>query len=392
MTVDAELPAGPPGIDAPRLASWLGQALPDAGRITAVELIAGGRSNLTYRIGLTGGGAGVSGGPEAGLTGRADGKAGLHRIPDRNLGDLSGAERSIVLRRPPLGHVLPTAHDMAREHRVLSALAARGAVPVPRPLAFCADETVIGARFYLMEYVEGRVLRTVEDAVDVSPAQARELSERLAEALAAIHLLDVEEAGLSDFGRPAGYLARQLTRWGQQWERSKTRESPECGRLAERLGSRLPADGRAGLVHGDFRLDNALTRLTPRTEIAAVVDWEMSTLGDPLTDLGLTLVYWADAGDEERLRIPVGSTVTSAPGFLTRREFAARYAELTGFDLADLDFYVAFASYKLAVILEGIHARFLQKATVGEGFEEIGESVPVLIDRAHRVLDGRSPW
>jgi aminoglycoside phosphotransferase (APT) family kinase protein len=354
MGFDIELPAGPPGIDVPRLADWLRRELPDAGRITAVEMIAGGRSNLTYRIDL--------------------------------------AERSIVLRRPPLGHVLPTAHDMGREHRVLSALSARDAVPVPRPLAFCADEGVIGATFYLMEYVEGRVLRTVEDAVDVSPRQARELSERLADSLAAIHLLDIEDAGLSDFGRPAGYLTRQVARWGQQWERSKTREWPDCERLAERLASRVPGTGAAGLVHGDFRLDNALSRLSPRTEIAAIVDWEMSTLGDPLADLGLTLVYWADAGDEERLRIPVGSTVTSAPGFLTRREFTARYAELTGFDLRDLDFYVAFASYKLAVILEGIHARFLQKATVGDGFEEIGESVPVLIDRAHRILDARSPW
>jgi aminoglycoside phosphotransferase (APT) family kinase protein len=140
-------------------------------------------------------------------------------------------------------------------------------------------------------------------------------------------------------------------------------------------------------VHGDFRLDNALVRLRPKPEIAAVVDWEMSTLGDPLSDLGLTLVYWADAGETDRTPVSVGSTVTSVRGFLTRAEFAGRYAELTGFDLADLDFYVAFGCFKLAVILEGIHARFLQKATVGEGFEQIGASVPVFIDRAHRVLD-----
>ncbi|HEV7933655.1 MAG TPA: phosphotransferase family protein [Actinomadura sp.] len=377
MTVDAHLPAGVPGIEVPRLAAWLRDALPEAGRLGSVELIAGGRSNLTYRIGLAGGPPGRD--HETGETGeRAEtGEPGRH---------------SIVLRRPPLGHVLPTAHDMAREHRVLSALADVGSVPVPRPLAFCADEAVIGAPFYLMEHVEGRVLRAVEDADDVSPRQAAQLSERLAETLAAIHRLDVDAAGLSDFGRPAGYLARQLTRWGQQWERSKTRESRDYDRLVDRLRARMPAEGRTGLVHGDFRLDNALTRLEPAPEIAAVVDWEMSTLGDPLADLGLTLVYWADRGDEERLSIPVGSTVTSAPGFLTRREFTERYVALTGFDLTDLDFYVAFASYKLAVILEGIHARFLQKATVGEGFETIGDSVPVLIGRAHRILDDRSPW
>ncbi|MGH3392334.1 MAG: phosphotransferase family protein [Actinomadura sp.] len=362
---DAALPAGVPGIDVPRLADWLRRALPDAGPISAVELIAGGRSNLTYRLRL---------GADAEQAARQG-----------NGGD-------IVLRRPPLGHVLPTAHDMGREHRVLSALSADGSVPVPRPLAFCADEDVIGAPFYLMDYVEGRVLRTVEDAADVTPEQAADLSERLVEALAAIHLLDVDGAGLADFGRPAGYMARQLRRWGQQWERSKTRELPEYDQLVARLGARIPAGGPTGLVHGDFRLDNALARLAPRPEIAAIVDWEMSTLGDPLADLGLTLVYWADEGDEERLRIPVGSTVTSAPGFGTRRRFAERYAELTGFDLTELDFYVAFACYKLAVILEGIHARFLQNATVGEGFDTIGESVPVLVAWAHRVLDSRSPW
>ncbi|HEX2313714.1 MAG TPA: phosphotransferase family protein [Thermomonospora sp.] len=352
-----------PGVDVPRLNGWLETALPGAGGVAAIRLIAGGRSNLTYGITL------------------ADG-------------------RRIVLRRPPLGHVLPTAHDMGREHRVLSALAAGTGVPVPTPLAFCADEAVVGAPFYLMDHVDGRVLRTVEDAADVTPEQARALSERLAEVLAAIHLVDVEAAGLGDFGRPSGYLERQLRRWGQQWERSReailatgaSRDLPAYDRLVTRLGELLPADGPARLVHGDYRLDNALARIEPRPEIAAVVDWEMSTLGDPLADLGLTLVYWADAGDEERQRIPVGSTVTAAPGFLDRRGFAARYADITGFDLAGLDFYVAFACFKLAVILEGIHARYLQNATVGEGFDTIGDSVPLLLERAHRVLDARSPW
>jgi aminoglycoside phosphotransferase (APT) family kinase protein len=245
-----------------------------------------------------------------------------------------------------------------------------------------------------MEHVEGRVLRTVEDAADVTPEEARALSERLAEAFAAIHLLDVDKAGLAEFGRPQGYMTRQLARWGKQWEASfaadptgseQTHES--CRRLAARLAERLPADGRGGLVHGDFRLDNALVRLGPEPRINAIVDWEMSTLGDPLSDLGLTLVYWTDPGDEERGAIPVGSTVTSAPGFLTSREFAGRYASLTGFDLTDLDFYVAFGCYKLAVILEGIHARYLQNATVGEGFDQVGPSVPLLLERAHRTLD-----
>lgn len=361
MTVDADLPAGVPGIDVPRLADWLARELPGAGRISAIDLIAGGRSNLTYGLTLAGG-------------------------------------RRIVLRRPPLGHVLPTAHDMGREYRVLSALGDAGSVPVPRTLAFCDDEGVIGARFYLMDFVDGRVLRTREDADDLTPEQARGLSEALAGALAAIHTVDVKAAGLEDFGRPTGYMARQLKRWGKQWDGSQdaikatgnTHDLPEYDRLVARLAERLPADAPARLVHGDFRLDNALARLEPRPEIAAVVDWEMSTLGDPLSDLGLTLVYWAEAGDAEQL--PVGATITAAPGFFGRREFTERYAELTGFDLADLDFYVAFACFKLAVILEGIHARFLQNATVGEGFDQIGAAVPLLLGRAHAILDAGSPW
>ncbi|MFA1548357.1 phosphotransferase family protein [Actinomadura chokoriensis] len=356
MTVDAELPAGVPGIDVPRLAAWLARELPGSGRITAIDLIAGGRSNLTYGITLDGG-------------------------------------RRVVLRRPPLGHVLPTAHDMGREYRVLSALGGGTAVPVPKTLAFCDDEDVIGARFYLMDFVDGRVLRTSEDAEGITPEQARGLSNALAEALAAIHTVDVQAVGLADFGRPSGYMERQLKRWGKQWDSSQeairgtgtTRDLPEYDRLVGRLAERLPADAPARLVHGDFRLDNALARLEPRPEIAAVVDWEMSTLGDPLSDLGLTLVYWAEATDAEQL--PVGATITAAPGFFTRREFTDRYAALTGFDFADLDFYVAFACFKLAVILEGIHARFLQNATVGEGFDQIGAGVPVLLERAHRTLD-----
>ncbi|WP_433335061.1 phosphotransferase family protein [Spirillospora sp. CA-294931] len=361
MTADAELPAGAPGIDVPRLAAWLAGALPGTGRIAAIDLIAGGRSNLTYAITLDGG-------------------------------------RKIVLRRPPLGHVQPTAHDMGREYRVLSALGTGSDVPVPRTLAFCEDEDVIGARFYLMDHVEGRVLRTPEDAVDLTPEQAEGLSERLVEALAAIHTVDVEAVGLGDFGRPSGYMTRQLARWGKQWTGSQEairatgtdRALPEYDRLVARLTARLPAEAPARLVHGDFRLDNALARLDPEPRIAAVVDWEMSTLGDPFSDLGLTLVYWAEAADAGSL--PVGATITASPGFFTRRRFAERYAEATGYDLGDLDFYVAFACFKLAVILEGIHARFLQNATVGEGFEKVGDGVPILLGRAHAVLDAGAPW
>ncbi|MEV0378787.1 phosphotransferase family protein [Nonomuraea sp. NPDC050643] len=336
-----------PGIDHARLTEWMGRNVPDAGEPLTVSLIAGGRSNLTYLV-------------EAG-------------------------ERRVVLRRPPLGHVLPTAHDMRREWRVISALAPTP-VPVPEPVAFCADEDVIGAPFYLMAYVDGAAVRTREQLGDPTPGQTRRLSERLAEVLAAIHAVDYREVGLGDFGRPEGYLARQLDRWCQQWERSKTADLPAYDRLVERLRARLPAGSDSTLVHGDYRLDNTLIRLGD-LEIRAVVDWEMSTLGDPLADLGLTLTYWHDRGDEERAGIPVAGDVTVAPGFMNAAEFAAHYGKVSGRDIADLGFYVAFGNFKLAVIVEGIHARFRQGKTVGEGFDRIGSAVPTLITRAHRMLD-----
>jgi aminoglycoside phosphotransferase (APT) family kinase protein len=345
-----------PGIEnVSRLTRWLSKnGVTAADRLPAVELIAGGRSNLTYRLTFPG-----------------------PARPSR-----------LVLRRPPLGHVLPTAHDMAREYRVISALNGTD-IPVATPVAFCSDTDVIGAPFYVMEYVDGLVLRTREQAALISPDQARQISERLAEMLAAIHGVDLAEAGLSDFGRPAGYMRRQLSRWQRQWELSVTREVPGYDELVARLEAGLPgeAGGEGTLVHGDFRVDNVLLAAGPRPRIAAVVDWEMSTLGDPLADLALTLVYWADPRDTDWVDVEVGATVTAEPGFLTREQFAASYAAHSGRDLSGIGYYMAFGCYKLAVVLEGINARFLQNKTVGEGFDREGKAVPVLIRRAHRMLD-----
>lgn len=360
LTGDISVPGGihraqgVPGVEDPlRLHRWMvSSGVADLGELHGVQLIAGGRSNLTYRLDLDGG--------------------------------------RLVLRRPPLGHVLPTAHDMSREYRVLTALQDT-AVPVPTPMAICQDPEIIGAPFYLMRYVDGLVLRSPADGSLVSAEQAAQLSELLAQMMATIHAVNIEEAGLSGFGRPAGYMARQLARWQKQWELSVQREMPGYEELVARLAAGLPESAEGTLVHGDFRLDNTLIRLgngASGASIAAVVDWEMSTLGDPLADLGLTLSYWADASDDRSwLDINVGAGITAQPGFLTRSQFAARYAEITGRDLSGIGYYIAFGYFKLAVVLEGINARFIQGKTVGEGFDREGRAVPVLIARAHRMLD-----
>ena len=359
----------PPGIPSPaRLAGWLNDHVPGGPvELTDIQLIAGGRSNLTYRLTVSG--------PKG-----------------------TEGSRLLVLRRPPLGHVLPTAHDMSRECRVLSALAGTQ-VPVAPLVAACTDDEVIGAPFYVMEYVPGVVLRTRADTEVLTESQAADLSRCLADMLAAIHGVDVAAVGLGDLGRGAGYLRRQLDRWQRQWELSATREMPGYTQLVERLTAAMPAEGEVTLVHGDYRLDNALVTLDPRPRITAVVDWEMATLGDPLADLGLTLVYWTEDGEEGWLTpgpktgAPAGTRgvstdATAGPGFWTRAEFAAEYARLTGRDVSRIGYYVAFGYFKLAVVLEGIHARYLQRKTVGEGFEREGVAVPLLIARAHQVLDG----
>jgi aminoglycoside phosphotransferase (APT) family kinase protein len=345
--------ASVPGISDPaKLDSWISANVPGAAQLTGVSLISGGRSNLTYRLEL---GAG-------------------------------GDDLALVLRRPPLGHVLPTAHDMSREYRVLSALHGTD-IPVPETVVFCEDTSVTDAPFYLMRYVRGEVLRTREQGAHVTPDQARQLSELVIDTQAAIHATDLDATGLTTFGRPEGYMTRQLARWQRQWELSNSRPVSGYDELVKRLEADLPTGGEGTLVHGDLRLDNMLVRLGPDPSVAAVVDWEMSTLGDPLADLGLTLMYWTDPGDDDWLRLSEGGSITTIPGFLRRADAAARYAERTGRDISSIGYYMAFGCFKLAVVLEGIHARFLQQMTVGEGFEREGPAVPKLIERAHSLLD-----
>jgi aminoglycoside phosphotransferase (APT) family kinase protein len=344
-------PNDPPGVDLARLAGYLREACPDllagplAGPLTG-EVIAGGKSNLTYRV--------------------------------------TGADPSsaVVLRRPPLGHVLPTAHDMAREYRVIAALYPTG-FPVPTPLHLCPDPTVIGAPFYLMSYVDGVVLRTPQQIAALTAQDAARAGDILVATLAALHATDPERVGLGDFGRPDGYLNRQVLRWYEQWGRSKTRDLATLEEVAQALRTTVPTGARAGIVHGDYRLDNVMVDAGV-TRILAVLDWEMATLGDPLADLGLLVVYTelASAGLS-----PTPIRLDPSRGFLTSAQLVQRYAEHSGSDLPDrIGWYTALGYYKLAIISEGIHARFLQGKTVGEGFEAMGERVPELVDRARAAL------
>ncbi len=331
----------PEGVDLARLRGYFAEHVPGAGEqdLTA-ELIAGGRSNLTYAI--------------------------------------SNGAQTWVLRRPPLGHVLPTAHDMAREYVVMTALAGTG-VPVPVTYALCEDLDVNDAPFYVMEKVDGIIYRDAESLTGLSASDARRLSEELIDVLARIHRVDYQAVGLGDFGHPDGYLERQIRRWVQQWERSQTREFAEVDEVARRLRAALPESGPPAIVHGDYRLDNTMMASDDPGRIVAVLDWEMSTLGDPLADLGLFLLYWGNAGAQI---IATGTAIEEQAGFLTPDEIVERYARESNRAVDALDWYVVFASFKLAIIVEGIHARYKMGKTLGEGFDAMGHTVDLLINGA----------
>jgi aminoglycoside phosphotransferase (APT) family kinase protein len=287
-----------------------------------------------------------------------------------------------VLRRPPLGHVLETAHDMGREHRLLAALSPTD-VPVPRPLLL-ADPTVIGAPFYIMEFADGQVLRDRPQLERLDAAAATALADELVDVLARLHRLDPEQVGLADLGRPEGYLERQLRRWGRQLESSHSRELHELTRLAQRLGERIPVTQSAAIVHGDYRLDNVVVD-PGRGHIVAVLDWEMATLGDPLADLASTVVWW----DGMRgLDSPVAAVPADVPGYPGSDHLVAAYDRQSRLDLTPLPWYLGFAFFKIAAIFEGIHFRSQQGLTIGEGFERLGDLVPPLVERGHAALGG----
>jgi aminoglycoside phosphotransferase (APT) family kinase protein len=289
-----------------------------------------------------------------------------------------GAGHAWALRRPPLGKRLGSAHDMGREHRVIAALQDTP-VPVPPVVGLCEDESVNDAPFYVMGFVEGPILRSAEDATIFDENERRAIGQRVVDTLVAIHEVDPDAVGLGELGRKEAYVERQLKRWHGQWEKSKTRELVIVDDVHDRLASRIPEQGPATIVHGDYRLDNMI--LSPSGEVAAVVDWELCTLGDPLADVGMLLVYWSQAGDEF---MPLFAPATIAPGFPKRDEIRQRYAERSGRDLSQIDFFTALGFWKLAIILEGVYARYAsgQYGKTDEGFQEFAKIVERLAEAA----------
>ena len=307
---------GVQGIDRPAVEAWYAENVPGTTPPLEFDLIAGGHSNLTF------------------LVTDADG-------------------RRTVLRRPPLGQVLASAHDMGREHRIIAALADT-AIPVAPALGYEPGDEVNGAPFYVMDYVDGHVLRD-RAAAEALAVEARTRSgESLVDVLAAIHAVEPAAVGLGELGRTEGYIERQLKRWYGQWNKSKTRDLPAVDEVHHTLIRNVPEQGPAAIVHGDYRLDNCM--VDDDGDVIAVLDWELCTLGDPLADLGLLMVYWAEDGDTVS---PTVGGPTLADGMRTRSELLERYATTSGRDVSQIEFYTAFGYWKLACIVEGVYARYI---------------------------------
>jgi aminoglycoside phosphotransferase (APT) family kinase protein len=304
------------GIDAGAIGPWLAENGIPAPAPLHFELIAGGHSNLTYRF-----------------------------------TDAQGAAR--VLRRPPLGEILESAHDMAREHRIISAVAGTR-VPVAPALGLCRDAAVNDAPFYIMGFVPGAVLHDAEAATPLSAAERVALSERVIDVLVALHDVDPDDIGLGDLGRKEAYLARQHKRWNRQWEASRTHAVPEMEAVSERLGQYMPEQIGACVVHGDYRLGNMIVA---DSDIQAVLDWELCTLGDPLADLGYLLNWWVQPEDDDADKHPTG-----AGGFLSREAMTERYQQVSGRDLSEINYYRAFSHWRLAAIGQGVYKRYLTGA------------------------------
>ena len=314
-----------------------------------VALISGGKSNLTYRVACDAG--------------------------------------EVVLRRPPLGHVLPTAHDMVREHRVLHALEGT-AVPVPRVLHRGRADGPLGVDFYVMERVLGHVCRNaLPPGTRTVPSRGRRSEKRSSTYSPTSTPSTRPPLASRTSADPAGFVERQLRRWSKQWDASKTGELPALDELRDELVRTLPPQRAAAIVHGDYRLDNTVLHPASPGRIVAVLDWEMSTLGDPMSDLGTLLAYWSEESDDAVLAAArVMAPVTAADGFPTRAEIVRRYAARTGFDVSDVEWYQAFAFFKLAVVCQGIAARAAGGAMLGSGFDDAQRLVAPLVAAGRRRL------
>jgi aminoglycoside phosphotransferase (APT) family kinase protein len=337
----------PAGIHEDRVSAWLSANIAGATAPFAFELIAGGHSNLTFKV-------------------------------------TDALGNRYVLRRPPLSHALASAHDMGREHRIISALH-DSQVPVAPALGLCVDVEVNDAPFYVMSFVDGLIVRDNETARrELTEAARLHASNSLIDTMVKIHQVVPGEVGLGELGRHEGYIERQLKRWYGQWNASKTRELSAIDRVHDELLKRIPEQGPATIVHGDYRLDNCM--ISSQGNIAAVLDWELCTLGDPMADLGLLMVYWTGPDDDAGAN---NFATTTAPGFLNRQQLAERYAQVSGRDISHLDFYVSFAYWKLACIIEGVYARYISGA-MGEhdpqAFDAFKTQVETAAEKAEQLL------
>lgn len=333
MSGESETPAG---IAVAPVTAWMERNIEGARAPFRFELITGGRSNLTYRV-----------------------------------DDAAGNE--LVLRRPPLGAVLATAHDMAREHRIISAVA-KSNVPVAPALGVCEDESVNGAPFYIMRFVAGRVLSTAAHSEKLDLMERRRLGEHAIEILADLHAVDPDAIGLGDLGRKTGYVARQIKRWSKQWEDSKTRELPAMERLPGLLEARMPEQTETVIAHGDYRLGNLI--VGPDARIAAVLDWELCTQGDPLADLAYALNDWGPASGKLGPSTVAEEGPSSIEGFPSREEFLERYQVRTGRDCRQIGYYRAFQAWRSACIAEGVLARYL-KGVMGDEIDTFNYSIHI---------------
>ncbi|MCJ0905472.1 phosphotransferase family protein [Rhodococcus sp. ARC_M6] len=335
-----------PGLDLPALRKYLLDSDVAVEGDLRAELISGGKSNLTYGI----------------------------------YDDVS----SWIVRRPPTAGLTPSAHDVAREFRITSALQGT-AVPVAPTVVLCEDASVMGASFTVVEFIKGQVIRTKSELDAVPAVQIAQCADELVRVLAALHDVDYNAVGLGELGRPQGYVARQVKLWSGQWSRVKTQDSVDVDRLASKLSELIPAQSESSIVHGDFRIDNTILAAGDVTKVAAVVDWELATLGDPLSDIAMMCVYRHPALDLV-LGEPAAWTSPSLPSAV---DLAQRYSTVSGRELTDWNFYMALGFFKLAVIAQGIDHRFRAGATVGAGFDTAASSVPELISAGLNALNGK---